>query len=434
MPARRPSYRSLLVPMLAIVLATIAPLASSAQPEDEDPINVLVYSATYGFRHGSITTAKQQFTALGATDEFNVTLSENPEDISAKGLKPFDVVAFINATGEHPFSATQQREFLEWLGEGHGFLGSHAAADGNYYWSDYGDILGAYFLAHPHTGTATNTNEDTTNPLVAHIPAQYPLNEEYYRFQLDPRQNVHVLTSLDRDTAGQTGPTYVEDQPTTWCQEVAGGRSFYTAWGHFDASFTNPQVWQMLLQGLRWAGGRLEADCTPTAAVPNGRLQAEDADTISWGWKETSTEMGAEQVVTGILHNGYLKFEDVDLTGVSSLTAPVSVETAPEPRPYHYPIGQPAAGGTISLKLDDLFTGDCRCTATPATATVAVGASAPGWKTLETSISGVTGVHDVYFVFTEPLSQLLGTSRILVPELTDTRYLMSVDWLELSST
>ncbi|MGH2710502.1 MAG: ThuA domain-containing protein [Actinomycetota bacterium] len=432
MPARRPSPRSLLPMTLALLLATVAPSVSSAQAGEPEPIRILAYSATYGFRHASITTAKQQFTALGATEEFDVTLSENPADISAKGLKAYDVVAFINATGEHPFSSTQQREFVEWLGEGHGFVGTHASADGNYYWSDYGDIVGAYFLAHPHTGVATNTVEDTTNPLVAHIPAQYPLNEEYYRFQLDPRPNVHVLTSLNRETAGQVGSVYVDHQPTTWCQEIAGGRSFYTAWGHFDASFTNPQVWQMLVQGLRWAGGRLEANCSPTVPVPTGRLQAEDAATISWGWKESSTEAGAEQVVTGILHNGYLKFEDVDLTGITKIKAHVSVETALEPRPYHYPAGQPASGGTISLKLDELFTGDCRCTATPVTASIAVGASAPGWKTLEASLTGVTGVHDVYFVFTEPLSQLLYTSRIVAPELTDYRYLMSVDWLELS--
>lgn len=430
MPATGSTLR-IVLPVVLAGLATLAPAASQA--EETDPIDVLVYSATYGFRHGSITTAKQQFTTLGATEEFNVTLSENPADISAEGLAPYDVVAFINATGEHPFSASQQREFIQWLNAGHGFVGSHAAADGNYYWSDYGDVLGAYFLAHPHTGMATNTVEDAANPLVAHLPAQYQLNEEYYRFQLDPRENVHVLTSLDRDTAGQVGRTYVEDQPTTWCQQVGGGHSFYTAWGHFDASFTNLQVWQTLVQGLRWAAGRLDANCSPTVPTPAGRLQAEDADEIAWGWKETSTEKGAEQVVTGILHNGYLKFEHVDLTGVTSLKAHVSVETSPEPRPYHYPAGQPAAGGAIALKLDDLFTGECKCTPVPATATVTVSPAAPGWKTLEASVSGIGGVHDIYFVFTEQLSQLLYTSRILVPELTDSRYLMSVDWLELSS-
>lgn len=53
-------------------------------------------------------------------------------------------------------------------------------------------------------------------------------------------------------------------------------------------------------------------------------------------------------------------------------------------------------------------------------------------ETLETAIAE-SGLHDVSFVFTERLSQLLATSRILVRELIDSRHLMSVDWLELAS-
>lgn len=414
---------------LAIVTALLAPASAGAAA---DPINVLVYSATYGFRHGSIDTAKKQFTALGKTAQFDVTLSEDPSVISGKGLRPFDVVVFLNATGEHPFSGTQRRAFLDWVAEGNGVVATHASIDGNYYWSDYGEIVGAYFLAHPHTGTATNVVEDRTSPFTRHFDkARYELNEEYYRFQLDPRDNVRVLTSLDTSTAGTSGATYEEAQPTTFCQRVAGGRSFTTAWGHFDASFTNPDVWRMLTQGIRWAAGRIDANCSPSVRVPSGRLDAEGADHIAFGRKETSTEKGAEQVVTKILHNGYLKFSDVDLTGVKTLRVHLSVETAPEPRPYHIPVPSPAAGGEIQMRLDRLRKPGSP-EPTPAVATVQVAQSAPGWKTIEVPVGKVSGTHDVYFTFTERVSQGFGASRIVLPEATDSRYLMSVDWFRLN--
>ena len=418
-------------------IAALAALAlclpmSVASARSRDNIDVLVYSATYGFRHASIETAKKQFTKLGKTAAFDVTLSEDPTIISKPGLEPFDVVVFLNATGEHPFSKAQRRAFLRWVGDGNGVVATHASIDGNYYWSDYGEIVGAYFLAHPHTGKATNVIEDRRSPFTRHFEkARYDLNEEYYRFQLDPRDNVHVLTSLDTSTAGNWGPTYEQAQPTSFCQRVAGGRSFTTAWGHFDESFTNPDVWRMIVQGVRWAGGDISADCSPTKRVPGGRLDAEDAAHISFGRKETSTEKGAEQVVTKILTQGYLKFPDVDLTGVKTLKVRVSPETAPQPRPYHVPAPQPAAGGTISLRLDRLRKAGTG-TPTPAVATVEVSPGAPQWQTISVPLGKkVSGVHDVYFSFNERIADGFAASRILLPEATDSRYLMSVDWFEL---
>lgn len=446
-PKRTTAAAAVLLATLAVSLLVPAGAGAQEGPEGDEgaAIDVLVYSATYGFRHASIDTANARFAELGdSSDEFEVDLTTDPSRISREGLAPYDVLLFLNATGEHPFSDEQRRAMLDWIDAGNGFVATHASADGNYHWSEFGDLLGAYFLAHPHTGVATNDIEDPDHPLVAHLPERYELEEEYYRFQLDPRPNVHVLTSLDRSTAGQTGQTYVEAQPTTWCQEYGGGRSFYTSWGHFDASFENPDVWHMLLQGIRWADGRFDADCTPTEPVPEGRLQAEDADQIAFGHKETSTEEGAEQVVTEILNQGHLLFRDVDLTGVDQLRVHLSVETAPEPEPYHIPQATPAWGGTIHVRLGGVNDGQAdpdggcpfagQCTPAEDVATIEVAQDAPGWKTLSADLSDVEGRHDLTLVFTEQLSEDLAGTRIFVPELTNERYLFSVDWVELAAS
>ena len=427
----------------AAAVASVIGAALLAPPAGAkvDPIDILVYSATYGFRHASIDTANAEFVKLGKTAEFDVDTTTDPSRISAEGLAPYDVLAFINATGEQPFSEQQRQEFLAWLDDGHGFVGTHASADGNYYWSEYGDVLGAYFLAHPHTGEAINNIEDPTSPFLEHFTEPtYNLEEEYYRFQLDPRPNVHVLTSLDRSTAGPEGNTYVADQPTTWCQEVGGGRSFYTAWGHFDESFTNPDVWQMLLQGIRWAGYRMDADCSPTEPMTQDFLQAEEADPIAFAHTETSTEEGAEQDVTAILQDGALAFRRIDLTGVTELNVHLSVETSPDPKPYHLPQPSPAVGGVIHMRIDGVNSGQAgegcpfsgQCTEGVDVAEVVVNQDAPGWKTLTTQLTEpVTGVHDVFFVFSEDFSQNANGTRLFVPELTDERYLFSIDWLQL---
>ena len=433
--------RALVVVLLVLASVGSTAVLASPPPQMAPPIRVLAYSATYGFRHASIDTAVAELRKLNdfynAGITYDVDVTTDPAKINGRNLSRYDVLFFVNATGEHPFSAAQRTAMMSWIRSGGGFVATHASADGNYYWPEYGNLVGAYFLAHPHTGEAVNKVEDRRSPFVSHLPARYTINEEYYRFQLDPRPNVHVLTSLDKSTAGTaSGQTYVEDQPTTWCQRVGRGRSFYTAWGHFDASFTNPDVWRMLVTAIDWGAGRRAASCAPTVPVPTGRRQAEDASQIAFAETATSDQAGAEVVVSKVLNQGYLRFDDINLDGLKSLRVKVAGMTMAQPKPYHVPVSPPALGGTIRLRLDSVgdgkkaascpFAGHCEQKGDVATATVERGSA---WHTVDIPLSGKRGVHDIFLVFTEPMINGAAATRLFVPEATDSAYLMSVDWV-----
>lgn len=428
---------------LGAALAGAAPAPAVAA----DPVDVLVYTATYGFRHGSIDAARKQFQALGETPEFDVAFTEKASDINGAELKDFDVLVFVNATGNQPYSADQKQELLDWLATGKGIVATHAAVDANYSWSDYGDVIGAYFHSHPHTGVATNVVEDRSNPISAHLPERFEIEEEYYRLQLNPRENVHVLASLDRASAGDNGQTYVESQPTMWCQEIGGGRAFTTLWGHFDATYTNAPVWQSIVQGLRYAAGTLKADCS-VKTVP-GRLQAETADVIAGSEKEASPFDGANQVVTRIIHDGYILFRDLEISNVKSVKVSAAPETAPVPSPYAFPQATPALGGTVSVVLDDLgydnqaLGGSGPTYKVAGSAEIAPASTPPStaldgaldgdgidWTATEIPLDGVKGRHDVYVVFTNGTVSAFNPTRILLPQLQESSYLASVDWVE----
>ena len=101
--------RRILLAILCAV-AALAPLGGApASATTDDPVRLLVYSATYGFRHGSIGAARATFAEIGATDEFDVTLTEDPSDIAASVLDDYDVLVLVNATGEHPWSEQQRQ-------------------------------------------------------------------------------------------------------------------------------------------------------------------------------------------------------------------------------------------------------------------------------------------------------------------------------------
>lgn len=216
------------------------------------PLRVLMLTATTGFRHGSIDAARRVLTTLGtSTGEFTVTATENVSEITAARLANVDVLMFILTTGELPFTDSQKAAIVSFVENGGGFVGAHSATDTLYGWPDYGRLVGAYFKEHPWVQDATVLVEDRDHPSTRALGASFRLNEEYYTFRDNPRPNVHVLLSLDAVSVGTTG-----DYPLAWSQSVGQGRSFYTALGHFDATWLDARFQEHMRGAIKWVGKR----------------------------------------------------------------------------------------------------------------------------------------------------------------------------------
>lgn len=216
------------------------------------PIRILMVTATAGFRHDSIATARQVMAALAAsTGEFTITATEDLATISATNLAAFDVVFFANTSGELPLTADQKTALIDFVTAGKGFIGTHSATDTLYDWPDYGRLVGAYFKEHPWTQTGTIVVEDATHPATAGLGDRLAVMEEFYTFRDNPRPRVQVLLRLDAASVGSTG-----DYPLAWTQSFGSGRTYYNALGHFDSTWTDPRFQRQLLGALRWAARR----------------------------------------------------------------------------------------------------------------------------------------------------------------------------------
>ena len=220
------------------------PVASAAG----EPVRVLMLTATAGFRHDAIDTARQVMSSLAAsTREFTVTSTEDLAAISDAGLAGYDVLFFALTSGELPFTTAQKSAILSFVSGGKGFLGVHSATDTLYEWADYGRLVGAYFNEHPWTQQATVVVEDPTHPATAGVAGRFALNEEFYTFRENPRPRVQVLLRLDPASVGTTG-----DYPLAWAQSFGSGRAYYNALGHFPATWTDPRFQQQLTGAIRW--------------------------------------------------------------------------------------------------------------------------------------------------------------------------------------
>ena len=159
----------------------------STMPTQVDPAyDVLVFSKTAGFRHDSIPAGIQAIRELGAANGFGVTATEDASVFTATELAKYKAVVFLSTTGD-VLDATQQAAFESYVNGGGGYLGIHAAADTEYDWPWYGQLVGAWFKSHPAIQAANFVTEDNTHPATAHLPAVWNRTDELYNYRTNPR-------------------------------------------------------------------------------------------------------------------------------------------------------------------------------------------------------------------------------------------------------
>jgi type 1 glutamine amidotransferase len=249
--------------VLGAAAATLAVLACSSSPPAsaaDAPYDVLVFSKTTGFRHDSIPAGIQMIRELGAANNFTVTGTEDSAQFTATTLAQYETVVFLNTTGD-VLNASQQSAFESYIRGGGGYVGIHSAADTEYDWPFYGELVGAYFASHPAIQQATVRVENRAHQATQHLSPAWVRTDEWYNFRTNVRSSARVLATLDEST--YSGGSMGADHPHTWCKTVQSGRSFYTASGHTQASYTEANFRSLVLGGIRYAANRTKADCRP---------------------------------------------------------------------------------------------------------------------------------------------------------------------------
>ncbi|SEI37705.1 cytochrome c [Dyadobacter koreensis] len=233
-------------------------LSTSLTYAQTTAFNILVFSKTASFRHASIDAGKKALSKLATEKGFTTSFTEDAAQFSDKNLQKYNAVLFLNTTGD-VLSDQQQIAFERYIQAGGGYVGVHAATDTEYGWAWYGKLAGAYFLDHPMTPSnvqngkfiVTKKNHWATQGM----PDEFERKDEFYSFKdISPKINV-VLKIDEKSYTGGKNPDF---HPISWYQEFDGGRSFYTAMGHTDETFSEPLFLNHLFAGIKYAAGGAE--------------------------------------------------------------------------------------------------------------------------------------------------------------------------------
>jgi len=298
-------------------------------------LDVLLFSRTAGFRHASIAQAHAMFRTLSAREGIVTTITEDPTAFTDANLAGYDIVLFVNTTGD-VLNATQQAALERFIQAGKGWVGVHSAADTEYEWPWYGRLVGAYFRSHPLLPVRVEvTTEDALHPSTAHLPPTFFFTDEIYNFDRNPRLDNHVLLTIDE--AGfnfpnfPPGPSMGVDHPVAWLKEFNGGRMFYTNLGHRPETWADPAFRTHLLEGIRWA-----------------------AQPVTWS-RQIVTDVASNPMAMAVTPAGDVYY--IERTGevyLWRITTGRSVEVA------RIPVDTVAENGLLGIALDPSFASNRR--------------------------------------------------------------------------
>jgi type 1 glutamine amidotransferase len=238
--------------IITCVLFCLSFKSHSRKAAPKLPAKVLVFSKTNGFRHSSIPKGIEAIKKLGEENNILVDATEDSTYFTDANLKQYGAIIFLSTTGNILGDAEEQA-FKNFINNGGGFAGIHAATDCEYGWPWYVKLVGANFLSHPHQQIAKLQVVDKKHSSTKHLPDVWERKDEWYNFKnINP--DIKVLIKIDETSykGGKNG----DNHPIAWYHKYDGGKVFYTELGHTNESFEEPLFLTHILGGIKYALGK----------------------------------------------------------------------------------------------------------------------------------------------------------------------------------
>ena len=176
-----------------------------------------------------------------ASEGITFTYTEDPADLNPAKLAQFDaLLIYANHTTIAP---EQEKALLEYVEGGKAFLPIHCASFCFQNSPAYIALVGAQFQKH---GTGEFTAEI--------VKPDHPVMAGLTPFQVWDETYVHTKHNTNRVVLAERRDDQ-RNEPYTWVREAGQGRVFYTAWGHDQRTWSNPQFVALIENGIRWAVG-----------------------------------------------------------------------------------------------------------------------------------------------------------------------------------
>lgn len=231
-------------PRFSVVL--LLALASALEAAEVRPLRVLFLGHDKA-HHNSTAYVPLLMNAMGR-EAIYFDYQTTPDCLNPAALQPYDALLLYANHGQiKPEQFAALNAFIE---GGKGFLPIHCAS------ACFGNdprfiaLVGGRFKSHG-TGVFQATIVDRSHPILQGVSEFSTWDETYVHDQINPEAR-HLL--MERSEGGHR-------EPWAWTRTQGKGRIFYTASGHDERTWQNPDFQRLLRNAIVWAvGDQAKAD------------------------------------------------------------------------------------------------------------------------------------------------------------------------------
>jgi type 1 glutamine amidotransferase len=246
-----------LVIIFACSFLTIVGLSRTIQPR----FRVLALSESGGHHIMFSNAARLWLDKLASDSNFLIDYIHNTDKIDDKFLGQYNLFIQLDFA---PYGWTDKAvlAFQKYITAGKGgWIGFHHATllgefDGFAMWSWFSNFMGGIRFSNYIPGFADGKViiEDKIHPVMKGVPHSFVIQkEEWYTYNKSPRNNTHVLASVDEASYVPSSKIKMGDHPVVWTNDQYAARNVYIFMGHSPDLFNDRAFITLFRNAIFWA-------------------------------------------------------------------------------------------------------------------------------------------------------------------------------------
>jgi type 1 glutamine amidotransferase len=258
-----------------------SPRQALVKPKKARKLLIIDLCPQGGFFHRTIPHANLALELMARnTGAFEPIFNNDLDNLKYPKIKEYDAV-FLNSVVGSVFSDPDViNGLIRYVREGGGLAAIHGSTFASTDVPEYGELMGATTAPHRAFDVATLKIDDPDSPITKQFEGRDVLSyiDELYHFPPSgpySREKLHVLMSINLAKSPPRTPMLAvrpdNDYGLVWIRSYGNGRVFNCALGHSSLLFGTPPMAQMVLGGIQFVLGDLEADATPSAKLSTKR-------------------------------------------------------------------------------------------------------------------------------------------------------------------
>jgi type 1 glutamine amidotransferase len=250
------------------------PRQALVKPKQARRLLVIDVCPAGGFYHNTVAHGNLMLQLIAKyTGAYEAVFDNNLENLRYPRIRQYDAV-FLNSVVGPVFSDPDVLDgLIRYVNEGGGVAGLHGTTFASQDLREFGELMGAQEGPHQYNGEpGTLKIDDPGSPLTKHFGGRgFSMMDEFYHFPMSgpyTREKLRVLLSMDAGKSDLKKWLYLRtdnDFGMVWIKSVGKGRVFNSVLGHRPDFYMMPDLVTMMLGGIQFVLGDLEADTTPSA-------------------------------------------------------------------------------------------------------------------------------------------------------------------------